>query len=253
MAQQTQVSRVVPAYQRFLRRFPTPGACAAAPLSAVLQAWEGLGYNRRARDLHRTAVALVADHGGQVPADLAACWACPASAPTRPGRCWPSPSKPTSAWWTPTPDGSCPGRWRAGRSGPRRPSAWWTPWSQPAGAGSSARPSSIWERSSAWPALRCATTARSGGDAGGRHEGQAPPDPARALPVSRAGRAGSPVPIGRAGGGWSSRLRRGPVPADQVAQAAGWPEDPERADRIVTGLIDEGLVMSGPGRDLHLP
>ncbi len=47
MAQQTQVSRVVPAYRRFLVAFPTPAACAAAPLGDVLRAWEGMGYNRR--------------------------------------------------------------------------------------------------------------------------------------------------------------------------------------------------------------
>lgn len=55
MLQQTQVSRVVPAYQAFLRRFPTLRALARAPLADVLRAWSGLGYNRRARDLHRVA------------------------------------------------------------------------------------------------------------------------------------------------------------------------------------------------------
>ncbi len=55
MLQQTQVSRVAPAFERFMRRFPTLGALAAAPLAAVLREWSGLGYNRRARDLHRIA------------------------------------------------------------------------------------------------------------------------------------------------------------------------------------------------------
>jgi A/G-specific adenine glycosylase len=57
MLQQTQVSRVLPAYQRFLRRFPTLRALSRAPLGAVLREWSGLGYNRRARDLHRIARA----------------------------------------------------------------------------------------------------------------------------------------------------------------------------------------------------
>ena len=48
LAQQTQLSRVVPAYHRFLAGFPTPTACASAPLGDVLRAWEGMGYNRRA-------------------------------------------------------------------------------------------------------------------------------------------------------------------------------------------------------------
>src|ERR1035437_3552127 len=62
MSQQTQLSRVVPAYQRFLEQFPTPAACAGASLGDVLRAWEGLGYNRRARSLHRAARLMVADH-----------------------------------------------------------------------------------------------------------------------------------------------------------------------------------------------
>jgi A/G-specific adenine glycosylase len=57
MLQQTQVSRVLPAYASFLQRFPTLPALAAAPLGDVLRAWSGLGYNRRARDLHRIARA----------------------------------------------------------------------------------------------------------------------------------------------------------------------------------------------------
>jgi len=55
MLQQTQVSRVLPAYRRFLQRFPTLRALSRAPLGDVLREWSGLGYNRRARDLHRIA------------------------------------------------------------------------------------------------------------------------------------------------------------------------------------------------------
>jgi len=55
MLQQTQASRVTPAFERFMRRFPTLAGLAGAPLGAVLREWSGLGYNRRARDLHRTA------------------------------------------------------------------------------------------------------------------------------------------------------------------------------------------------------
>jgi A/G-specific adenine glycosylase len=55
MLQQTQVARVLPAYRRFVRRFPTLHALSGAPLGAVLREWSGLGYNRRARDLHRIA------------------------------------------------------------------------------------------------------------------------------------------------------------------------------------------------------
>jgi A/G-specific adenine glycosylase len=55
MLQQTQVARVMPAYRRFLRRFPTLRALSRAPLGEVLREWSGLGYNRRARDLHSAA------------------------------------------------------------------------------------------------------------------------------------------------------------------------------------------------------
>jgi A/G-specific adenine glycosylase len=55
MLQQTQAARVTPVFDRFVRRFPTLAALAAAPLGAVLREWSGLGYNRRARDLHRIA------------------------------------------------------------------------------------------------------------------------------------------------------------------------------------------------------
>ncbi len=68
MLQQTQVARVLPAYDGFLRRFPTLRALARAPLADVLRAWRGLGYNRRARDLHRIArrcrTGLPADRDG---------------------------------------------------------------------------------------------------------------------------------------------------------------------------------------------
>ncbi len=71
MAQQTQVARVVPVFERFMARFPTPSVCAASPMGDVLVSWAGLGYNRRARNLHRAAEVIVADHGGSVPATLA--------------------------------------------------------------------------------------------------------------------------------------------------------------------------------------
>jgi A/G-specific adenine glycosylase len=62
MLQQTQVPRVVPHYLEWLERWPTVEALAAAPRSDVILAWQGLGYNRRAVNLHRTAQA-VAEHG----------------------------------------------------------------------------------------------------------------------------------------------------------------------------------------------
>lgn len=70
MLQQTQVGRVVPSWEAFLEAFPTPQACAEAPPGEVLRRWEGLGYNRRALNLHRAATVIVERHGSEVPADL---------------------------------------------------------------------------------------------------------------------------------------------------------------------------------------
>jgi A/G-specific adenine glycosylase len=58
MLQQTQVDRVIPYYERFLKRFPDARSLAAAPLADVLRLWSGLGYNRRAKYLHEAAKRL---------------------------------------------------------------------------------------------------------------------------------------------------------------------------------------------------
>jgi A/G-specific adenine glycosylase len=68
MLQQTTVATVGPYYQRFLERWPTVEALAAADLDEVLHAWQGLGYYARARNLHRCAKAVAAGHGGRFPA-----------------------------------------------------------------------------------------------------------------------------------------------------------------------------------------
>ncbi len=71
MLQQTQVAAVIPYYQTFLQRFPTVAELAAAPSEAVMALWSGLGYYSRARNLHRCAQRVVAEHGGVFPADPA--------------------------------------------------------------------------------------------------------------------------------------------------------------------------------------
>ncbi|HEY8564150.1 MAG TPA: A/G-specific adenine glycosylase [Beijerinckiaceae bacterium] len=72
MLQQTTVAAVRPYYERFLERFPTVEALADAPSEAVMQAWAGLGYYSRARNLHACAKAVVERHEGQFPASEAA-------------------------------------------------------------------------------------------------------------------------------------------------------------------------------------
>ena len=70
MLQQTQVETVTPYYRRWLARFPTVEALAAAPLQEVLSVWEGLGYYSRARNLHRAAQVVVADMAGHLPSSV---------------------------------------------------------------------------------------------------------------------------------------------------------------------------------------
>lgn len=70
MLQQTQVERVEPKFEAFMRRFPTWKALAEAPLGEVYALWQGLGYNRRAKYLRDAARAVVA-HGGRLPNDEA--------------------------------------------------------------------------------------------------------------------------------------------------------------------------------------
>jgi A/G-specific adenine glycosylase len=71
MLQQTQTSRVLGPWTRFLDAFPTPSACADAPLSEVLRLWSGLGYHRRAKALHDAATMIRDEFAGAVPSEIA--------------------------------------------------------------------------------------------------------------------------------------------------------------------------------------
>jgi A/G-specific adenine glycosylase len=77
MLQQTQVARVVPILEEWLRRWPTPADLAAAPQAEVLRAWGRLGYPRRALALHACATAIAERHGNVVPEDVDALLALP--------------------------------------------------------------------------------------------------------------------------------------------------------------------------------
>lgn len=77
MLQQTPVARVLPVWEAWLERWPTPAALAAEPSGEAVRAWGRLGYPRRALRLHAAATAIVADHGGEVPEDHAELLALP--------------------------------------------------------------------------------------------------------------------------------------------------------------------------------
>jgi A/G-specific adenine glycosylase len=77
MLQQTQVATVIPYYLRFMERFPDVRSLAQAPLDDVLHLWSGLGYYSRARNLHRAAARICADHDGELPTGFEALAALP--------------------------------------------------------------------------------------------------------------------------------------------------------------------------------
>jgi A/G-specific adenine glycosylase len=253
MAQQTQVARVVPAFLRFLVEFPTPAACASSPLSEVLRAWEGLGYNRRARNLHRTAMAIVEHHDGRVPRSIEELLALPGVGAYT-ARAVLAFAFEVDVGVVDTNAGRVLSRAVAGCSLRSSEAQSVVDCMVPVGGG--------WQFGQALldlgasiciagvPLCReCPIRRRCRWASRGRSE----PDPAR-------GSAG--VSTSQSAFGGSDRqgrgrlvdaLRRGEVRPDQVATAAGWPDDPERAFRIVAGLIDDGLVTRARTGVLRLP
>jgi A/G-specific adenine glycosylase len=79
MLQQTQTSQVLQKYQDFIDAFPDFSALATAPLRNVLQAWQDLGYNRRAVALWKTAQMVVASFNGKLPSSVEVLMAFPGS------------------------------------------------------------------------------------------------------------------------------------------------------------------------------
>jgi A/G-specific adenine glycosylase len=82
MLQQTQVTTVIPYYERFITRFPDIASLAAAHEDEVCQLWSGLGYYHRARNIHRTAQILQQDYYGQVPNELSTLKTLPGIGPS---------------------------------------------------------------------------------------------------------------------------------------------------------------------------
>jgi A/G-specific adenine glycosylase len=253
MAQQTQVSRVVPAYERFVARFPDPATCAAASLGDVLRAWEGLGYNRRARNLHRAAEVIVRDHDGSVPADLAALLALPGvgAYTTRAVLAF---AFELDVGVVDTNAGRVLSRAVAGRSIRPGEAQRLVDAMIPSGQGWTLGQSLL-----DLGALVCvADTPRCGQcpirrRCRWRAAGLDTTDPAR-------GSAGVSTPQSRFAGSDRQgrgrlvrRLRTGTVDPADVAGVMGWPEDPARVERVVSGLIGEGMVVRDRLGALHLP
>ncbi len=254
MLQQTQVPRVVPRWQAFLDLFPTPTACAAAPVGDVVRAWAGLGYNRRAVNLHRAASACVEGHGGQLPEDLEGLLALPGIGPYT-ARAVLVFAHERDLGLVDTNAGRFVARALAGRPVPL--------WEAQALADAAVPTGEAW----AWgqtvfdlgaavctrrgPACdRCPITAHCRWAQAGWPE----PDPVTGSAGISGGQSSFAGSDRQGRGRLVDALRVGPVALDPsaLAEACGWPDDPDRATRVAAGLVADGLAVAGSGC-LQLP
>jgi A/G-specific adenine glycosylase len=253
LAQQTQLTRVVPAYHRFLAAFPTPDVCAAAALGDVLRAWAGMGYNRRAKNLHGAARAVVDRHGGAVPDDLDGLLALPGVGPYT-ARAVLAFAFERDVGVVDTNAGRVIARGVAGR--PVRPAE------AQALVDAMVPPGGGWSFGQALldlgatvctsrdpDCVACPVRRRCRWAASGR----VAPDPARGsagVSVAQPRFAGSD----RQGRGrLVGALRSAPVAAGDLAGVAGWPADPDRAVRVADALVAEGLAVRDAAGTLRLP
>lgn len=246
MAQQTQVARVAERWGPFLERFPTPAACAAAPVAELLRVWSGMGYNRRALFLHRCATQVVARHEGRLPSTLPELLALPGVGPYT-ARAVLAFAFEHDAAIVDTNTARVLARW-AGRA--------LTAAEAQAAADAALPPGQAWAWNQAMLDLGAQVCTRRQprcGDCpvadtcGWALAGWVAPDPAD-------GSAGVSAPQPRFDG--SDRqgrgrlleaLRHGTVPAAEVAATMGWPDDEGRAERVALSLVRDGLVVATSG------
>lgn len=252
MLQQTQTQRVVGPFGEFTKRFPTPAACAAAPLAEVLRAWSGLGYNRRARNLHRAANQVVQHHGGVLPGDLDGLLELPGVGQYT-ARAVLSFAFGADVGAVDTNAGRLLSRGLAGHPlGPRQSQdladalvqkgrSWelnQTVFDLGATVCTRRRP-----RCSQCPLQTVCTWAQSG---------WSDPDPAHTTAFSTRPQSPFAGSDRQGRGRLVAALRTGPVAEDAVAELAGWGDDPARAARILQDLVGEGLIRRCPGGRLEL-
>ena len=249
MLQQTQVPRVVPRYHAFLERFPTPAACAAAPLGDVVRAWEGLGYNRRAVNLHRCATAVVEHHGGVLPDSLPELLALPGVGPYT-ARAVLVFAFEHDVGLVDTNAGRFVARALAGRPVAAKEAQ--------ALADAAVPPGDSWRWGSAvfdLGAAICTKRDPRHDDCPLRDHGCAWAAAGFPEPDPVVGSAGISGPQSRFHG--SDRqgrgrlvdaLRRGPVRDDELAVVMGWPADAERARRVAATVTAEGIAVEVAGR-----
>lgn len=252
MLQQTQVARVVPRYLAFLDRFPTPAAAAGAPVGEVLRAWAGLGYNRRAVDLHRAATVMVERYGGHVPRQLAELVALPGIGRYT-ARAVLAFAYDADVGVVEVNSARVLARAVAGRALAVAEAQSLADELVPRGQG--------WVWNQAMLDLGATVCTKSAPSCDGcpvrfscawAAGGRALPDPA----VGSAGCGGRQSAFGgsdRQGRGrLVAALRDGPVELGRAAAVAGWPSDHARARRVAAGLVADGLAVEVDGA-LRLP
>lgn len=252
MLQQTQVARVVPKYEAFLDSFPTVAACAAAPAGEVVRLWQGLGYNRRALNLHAAARACVERHGGSLPEGLDELQALPGIGPYT-ARAVSAFARGLDVGVLDTNAARVLARLAGRRLGPKEAQAA-ADGLVPAGEG--------WAWNQAMLDLgamvctkrvvRCAECPVTA-DCAWYLAGHPSPDPAEGS-AGTSGRQSTFEGSDRQGRGrLVDALRRGPVAAGDLASVMGWPADPLRAERVATTLLADGLAELGADGAWHLP
>jgi A/G-specific adenine glycosylase len=240
MLQQTQVERVVPHYLRFTAAFPSPDACAGAGPAEVVRLWSGLGYNRRALNLHRAAVAVVDAHAGIVPSDDASLRALPGIG------AYTSRAVRSFAFGADVAAVDT----NAVRVMARCVSATPLTVGQAMALGDRlVPPGDSWQFNqtmfdlgatvcTADPVCACCPLRRM---CAWRRGGLAEPDPWRAGPTARPqSRFEGSDRQGR--GRLLDALRQGTVTRAALPTACGWPDDAARAERIAAALVDEGFA-----------
>lgn len=251
MLQQTQVDRVAPRWERFMARFPTPAATAAAGVAAVIDEWSGLGYNRRAVALHAVATECVTHHEGALPDDLDGLLALPGVGPYT-ARAVLAFAHHIDVGVVDTNTGRVLARLAGRRLGAAEaqrtadasvPVGQGWAWNQAMldlGAGVCTKRA---PRCDDCPLRRwCAWRCGPGDDPAAGSAGVGSPQ-ARFAGSDRQGR-GRLVEALRVGG---------TVPAGDLADVAGWPGEPERAARVADGLVADGLARSDGAGGLRRP
>jgi A/G-specific adenine glycosylase len=249
MLQQTQVARVVPRWEAFLAAMPTPAACAAAPVGEVLRLWDGLGYNRRAVNLHRAATVITEQHGGVVPDDLDALRALPGVGPYTARAVLAFALERDGHGVLDTNVARVLARAVSGRRlKPREaqdladalvPSGAAWSWNQTVMELGARVCSKRAPRCMACPVASSCTWRLAGGPDG--------PDPAdgTAGASTRQSRFEGSDRQGR--GRLVAALRTGPIDVERIADVTGWGDDPDRASRIADGLVAHGLAEYADG------